>query len=135
MSTDVLVNQVGADGLMSLATAVGFLNAAIAILLAHRSNTRLFWASNSFAGVVTLTGGMVIMGYIFSPDAVYEIEAFSTMALPTASGFVVLGASLLSMASTKETPFYSSRFGIPSAIFRGFIPMLLALPVLIGWGI
>lgn len=129
------VDPSGANRWMSIGSSIGFLNVAVTIFLAHRSDARLFWVSTGFAGIVALMGAIVVSGYIFSSDVLYELEAFSTMALPTAVAFFCLGVALLTMPQVRQFTSFVQQREMHPLFFRCLVPAVMGLPLLVGWSI
>jgi PAS domain S-box-containing protein len=84
-------------GRMALATSLGFLLAAAALLLSRNaadSLPRSRLARSLVYGTVGI-GGLGVGGYAFDVELLYSIGGFDTMALHTATGFLVLAAGLV----------------------------------------
>lgn len=85
-----------AAGRMSQATALCFLlgGAALALLGAPR-RAWVCWAEVLAIGMGTI-GFIAVLGYALNAQDLYRIPGFSSMALHTSAGFIVLAAGILS---------------------------------------
>lgn len=114
---------------MSRATALAFLLVGFALLLLQ-GNARCVWAAQSLASAIFLLALLSLLAYLF--DARLDVaRPFSSMAVHTASAFVMLSAALVALRSDQgwvreffqNTP--TARLGR-----RYLISTVVALPLL-----
>lgn len=121
------------NGLMSIATAWGFLISGGGILLMIRLTPGRHWAV-SLSGVVTGTIGFAgVLAYISHVETLQGIPGFETLAFPTAMGFVLLGAALISLPKDNLLQDLMRFPGFHGLGVRVLLPIVLALPLLLGW--
>jgi PAS domain S-box-containing protein len=84
-------------GRMALATSLGFVLAAAALLLSRNAADSLPRSRLARALVYGTAGlgGLGVGGYAFDVELLYSISGFDTMALLAATGFLVLAAGLV----------------------------------------
>jgi len=119
-------------GRMSPATASCFLLYAGSALV---QLTRLRFsgmASQGLCGVGMLISGVALLGYLYGVN-VLGPRFFTTMAVHTASLFVLLGGAILLSSADNAFPriFSSSMTG--SRLARGWLPFVVLFPAVLGW--
>ncbi len=117
-------------GRMSGATALGFLFLGGSMLLL---SDRRPYAAQSLAVLAALNGFVACMGYLLGAHTLYDIPAYSSMAVHTAFLFIALGIAILTARP---------RFGMMAALIsecmggvmaRRVLPLAVVVPILFGW--
>jgi PAS domain S-box-containing protein len=123
-------------GRMSAATAIGFMLLGAALLLLTAEHRRgAVSLSQALSVIVVLTGLIGLQGYIYGTRELYSFFLFSSMALHTATLFVVAGAGTmwarphLGFVAILTDPHAGGRFIGPLVL-----PMA-ALLIAIGWAV
>lgn len=116
-------------GRMSLATAVGVLLVAIALLLTDRGRVM---AGQLVASVSLVIGATTLVGYTYGVESLYTIGAFKSIALRTAVGLVL--GSLGVLLQRSDAGYMSLITGNTAGgiIVRRFLPVATLVPVLGG---
>ncbi len=84
------------------------------------------------AVVVTLIGLAGLVGYISGIDSLYSFGRFTTMALPTSVGFVLLGGGLLLSRPERPPVRLMSTPTSGGALARRLLPVVVAVPMVLG---
>ncbi|MBL8483948.1 MAG: PAS domain S-box protein, partial [Rhodocyclaceae bacterium] len=84
------------NGRMSVATALAFSAAALALLAMPLAAASRPWSrvAHLGSGMVLLIGAFSVVGYLVSLDLLYSWRAFSSVALHTGLGFTLVGGGL-----------------------------------------
>ena len=86
--------------------------------------------------LVGFLGPMVaLITYVYSPVDLFGVRPFSTMALHTASGFLLFFVGLALSVRDRSALRFFTETGFGSATFRRFIGPAVAAPLVIGWGV
>jgi hypothetical protein len=119
-------------GRMSPATALGFLLLGSS-LLALEAGRRWPFLFQGCTLLSTLNGLIAVAGYIYGVHSLYGVAAFSSMALHTAALFVVAG--LASVAARPQAGLMRavSSEHLGGLMARRVLPLVLVLPIVIGW--
>lgn len=119
-------------GRMAQTTAFQFLTAAGAFLLVEASTRASRWLQQILSLACALIGLSVLLGYAYRAKNLYEVAGSSSVALPTAIAFVVLGAGLL--CARKDGIIAVMLSGGPGGqLAARMMPAVLAAPVIFGW--
>jgi len=117
-------------GRMTPVTALSFAMSGVSLLLFAVPRGR--WLQQALAlatGLVGLTG---VLGYLYDVKQLYQFAGVASMALHTAAGFVVLSVGLL-FARTDGLVRVLSGAAPGSQLARRFLPVVILLPILLGW--
>ena len=117
-------------GRMVQVTALCFGMSGAALLLLKRRSGR--WAQQVLAASVCLFGLVGLLGYLYGVKSLYQLVGYSSMALLTAAGFVILGAGLL-LARKDGLARVLIGPGPGHQLARRFLPAAILLPILLGW--
>jgi PAS domain S-box-containing protein len=120
-------------GRMALATAVAFLLLGTSLLLLGANSVRWSRHTQLLALAVILAGALALLGYCYGVEALYDLVAYSPMALHTAVMLIVLGMGVL--AARPESGLmatFTSEYG-GGAMARRILPVALTLPFVTGW--
>ncbi len=118
-------------GRMALATATGFAFTGLALVLLH---SRRWSAVSQVAAIIgTLIGVLAILGYAYGISALYGVFAYSSVALHTAAGLVIINLGVI--LSRPERGFMAVVTSNTSGgvMARQLLPLALTAPYLIGW--
>ncbi len=72
-------------------------------------------------------------GYLYSPQSLYSASMFSTMALHTAIGFLVIGIGILHAVPGRGFMAISLDPGPGGRLLRWLVPAVVAIPLGLGW--
>ncbi len=128
----VVATNLPSPGRMTVAASIGFTGLGLAILLIDR---RVRWLVHSqwFAIAPGLAGLVGFLGYIYGPQSLLNVPAFSSMAIHTSVLFLALSAAALFARPTVGFPApIMSRF-TGGLLARRILPLAIALPFLFGW--
>ena len=117
-------------GRMALATALGFAFAGLALVLLDSRRAR--WGSQAAAIVVNLIGVLAILGYGYGVAALYGVGAYSSMALHTAAGLVVMSLGALAARPHRGLMAILTSNGAGGVLTRRLLPLAIVVPFLIG---
>lgn len=83
-----------------------------------------------FAIVIGIMG---VAGHLYDADTLFSIAGYSTVSLPTALLFVIVGAGSLGLQPDQAVlaPFMKRHSG--GAMGRRLLPAVIAMPMLLGW--
>lgn len=116
---------------MASATAFALMCGGAALLVF--TQRRLAWVAQILGILTALIGLVALEGYLFGMAALYDIEAFSSVALNTAFSLVLLGIGIL-FASSDRGIMRSLTANAPGGIMaRSVLPVVIILPILVGW--
>ncbi|GAA0766850.1 hybrid sensor histidine kinase/response regulator [Ideonella azotifigens] len=118
-------------GRMAEATAAGLLCAALALLLLDASPWRP--VAQGAATVGALIGLLACVGYAYGVEALYGVGAYSTLALHTAIGLVVLCLGALLARPSEGLMRLLVDKGAGGMAARRLLPYVLCGPFILGW--
>lgn len=119
-------------GRMSIGTALGFGLSGLALLLLDL-RYRSIVVSEWLAGITTLNGLLAIIGYLYGVEELYRVAPYSSMAIHTATAFVLVGLCIT---------FLRPRIGFTGHVFgqgaggyaaRRLLPIVSLAPIFLGW--
>ncbi|MBI5335944.1 MAG: response regulator [Burkholderiales bacterium] len=98
-----------------------------------RSRRRQLRAIQALALIVGIGSLLVVVGYAYGEPAMFQLAGLENMALHSALAFCLLSVGLL--CATPHAPLMRTLSGDlqGSLLARVFLPVLLTLPVLLGW--
>ncbi len=117
-------------GRMAGATALGFVLFGGSVLL---MSNQWPYPSQSLALLTSLNGLVACVGYMLSVPSLYEVAAYSSMALHTALLFAVLGLAVLAARPRLGVMASITSEHTGGAMARRVLPFVLAVPMLLGW--
>jgi len=118
-------------GRMALATAVGFSFTGLALLLLDHRRVRSLSRTAALTG--SLIGFLAIIGYSYSVTALYGVVAYSSMALHTAMGFLLINLGILLCRPSRGLMFVLTSNTSGGIMARQLLPLVFTAPLLIGW--
>jgi len=114
-------------------TGVDFVLVGGALLLLDlelRSRTR---PSEWLALATGLTALLAVEGYVFGRSSLYQIPFFSVISLHTALSFLACSLALLAARPAGGLMRYVTAPGVGGASLRRLLPIVVSLPIVIGW--
>ena len=114
-------------------TAGLFLLIAIALLLLRASGKGPRLAVDLLASAVAAGAYLAIVGYLYQAPALYTVPGYSSMALPTAIGLLLLGAGVLSAQPERGVMRLIASRRAAGATARRLLPVAIVGPVLLGF--
>lgn len=117
-------------GRMTPVTALSFAISGVSLLLFAVPRGR--WPQQTLALATGLFGLTGLLGYLYDVKQLYQFAGVTSMALHTAAGFLVLAVGLL-FARTDGLARVLSGAGPGSQLARRFLPVVILLPILLGW--
>ncbi len=120
-------------GRMAPGTAVCLVLSATALSLYLIGSTRATRWAQGLALLVLSLGGIAALGYMFDIDVLYRIGLYSSMAVHTAFGFVLLGIGLLTLKIERGWLAVYASSGPGGVLLRRMLPAVILLPVLMAW--
>jgi PAS domain S-box-containing protein len=121
-------------GRMAPATAVLFVAAAFAMIVAGRRGRPSKIAVRAVLVVMLAVSLLVLIGSVYDSSSFRAFGAQTPMALPTSIAFLALTAGIATMRIPKEhllRVMYGT--GPASSLARRLIPAAIAVPILFGW--
>ena len=119
------------QGRMSLATALAFTFTGFALILLDNRHVRAL--SRTSALIACLIGFLAIIGYLYSVAALYGVVAYSSMALHTAVGFMVINLGVILTRPTRGLMAVMTSNSSGGMMARRLLPLVFTAPLLIGW--
>lgn len=120
-----------APGRMAMATALAFTLSGLALVcLCHR---RTFLLAQIAALTSALVSILAILGYAYGVGALYRIDAYSSVALHTAFGFLVLNFAVLLTRPQHGLLAVISSNTTGGVMARRLLPISVISPFVIGW--
>ncbi len=117
-------------GRMAAPTALGFVLLSVSVLLA---TTGKAYSAQIFALLTSLNGFIPCTGYLLGVRSLYNVAAYSSMALHSAILFVVLGLATLAARPRLGLMAAITSEYLGGAMARRVLPLVLALPIFFGW--
>jgi PAS domain S-box-containing protein len=118
-------------GRMAVATALAFVLSGMALTALGLARWQM--AAQLAALMASLIGVLAMLGYAFDVRTLYGVFAYSSVALHTAVGFVVLNLGLLCVRPREGLMDVVSSQGDSGVLVRRLLPVALVAPFLIGW--
>jgi hypothetical protein len=120
----------GPPGRMAQATATGFASCGLALMLL---DTRWQIVSRTAALVAGMIGLLAVLGYAYDVKSLYGVGAYSSVALHTALGIVVvsMGTQLARPSQGWMSVVTSTTTG--GLLARRLLPFAVTAPFVIGW--
>lgn len=118
-------------GRMSGATAFNFFLGGAALLDIARSRRAV--VAQCLGLAVFLSSGLAALGYLYGVEALYAVAPYASMALHTALGFLLLGASILSLRPDVGLMRIVSGKGAGGVMARRLLPAVMIMPPVLGW--
>lgn len=116
---------------MSSATALCFLLTGFALVLLDFQVGRIVWPAQWLALGVGTAGLMGVTGYLQGPETLYRVSGFSSMAIHTATGFLMLSGGVLLARPKRGWVETLTTDGFGGVVARYLIPAAVALPLLL----
>jgi diguanylate cyclase (GGDEF)-like protein/PAS domain S-box-containing protein len=116
---------------MAIATAAGLALSGLALLLLDSRRWRRGSQAAALLGCVI--GILALLGYAYDVSALYGIGAFSTVAVHTAAGLVVVNLGVLFARPQRGLMAVVTSRTSGGLIARRLLPLALTAPFVIGW--
>ena len=113
-------------------TAGFFLLIAVALLLLRTSRRRVHALVDLLAGAVVAGAYLAIIGYLYHAPALYTVPGYSSMALHTAIGHLLLGAGVFLAQPDRGLMRLIMSPRAAGATARRLLPVAILAPVLLG---
>ena len=126
----VLTDHMPVPGRMAIAAATNFLlaGAALAIL-----DTRARWLSQLLALLAIGVASLAILGYTYDVSEIYYGAFFSSVALHTAIGTLLVGIGILLVRPAHGVVAILVSGTVGGTLARRLLPLAVATPLLVGW--
>ncbi|MEX8517980.1 MAG: PAS domain S-box protein [Leptothrix sp. (in: b-proteobacteria)] len=119
------------SGPIASVTAANFMLLGSALLLLGTRRTALRRSLEGLALLAGLLALIALIGYAYNTDALYRL-AGSSIAMPTALGFVILALGVLSARPDGLAGVFAGP-GLGGQVARRFLPLMLMATLTIGW--
>lgn len=120
-------------GRLSPVTAAGFVLLGTAILGNDTRSARVRLGVQFLVFVALLAALLATAGYLYGIESLYAVAPYSSMALHTATGFLMLGAGVLLARPDRGWMRAVVDAGPGGLLLRLVVPFAVALPVFLGW--
>ena len=121
-----------APGRMSPVTALCFLLVAGALLSAQAAARTLRRAGRILAGSVGILGMLSLAGYLYGADKLHSLPGFSSMAVHTALGFLLLSAGVIIAFPERGFMTTAASATLGGLLARRLLPVAVLVPVVLG---
>lgn len=129
---EVLVRDLGGGpdpGRMSPMTAASFVAAGLALVLI--ANGRIIIPQALALGVGS-AGLVALLGYLYGVEALYHIGPYSSMAVHTASLFILVAVGILSLTRASGIVRVMTAGGVGAVMVRRLLPVVILVPIAVG---
>lgn len=140
LGIDQLLFRVARDGVqtphpgrMATATALNFVMAGLALLGLGGAGRRRWRATAALAMWVWLGGFLSFIGYLYGVKTPCAFTPFSSMAMHTALGFVVLATGVLCAQGGIGPLQILTSEGPGGSLARRLLPFAIGIPLAVGW--
>ena len=123
----------GQPNRMAPNTALNFLLLGSALLLLDKKIRRGLHVSDVLILISIFDSLLPIIGYLYGTKLFYGVGNFIPMALHTALLFLILGIGILLARPGRGINVTILDRGISGVMMRRFLPVVIGLPILIGW--
>ena len=120
-----------APGRPAAATSVMILLLSVALLIGRRDGLR--WLKTFAALCTTMIAWAALTGFLFGPQALRQVPAFNSVALPTAALLLALAMAVLAAKPVSEPVRTAVGSGIGGVICRWLLPAATLAPPTFGW--
>lgn len=122
-----------APGRMSAFAATGFLLGSMALVALGAKRPWLQRASEAFALCVLLVGWIALIGYLYSVDVLVGVPGYTSMAVHTAVGFVVLAVGFFAARPHRGLLALLTQQNLAGAAARRLLPAIVIISGGVGW--
>lgn len=120
-------------GRMAPNTALCFALSGFALLLIDSAHRAARAAAQAASLAVLFLGFLAVSGYLLSVDALYGVAGYTSMALPTAVAVTLLAGGVLASRPDRGVVAILAQANLAGAALRRFLPLLVAVPLLLAW--
>jgi PAS domain S-box-containing protein len=118
---------------MSPVSAAAFLVAGAGLFLLDRPTHRLLHPTDVCANLILLGGMVSLVGHLYGVEALYHISIYSSMAIHTGFGLILLAVGLLFARPDRGFARIFTRGSAGAVLARRLLPAAILLPVVLGW--
>ncbi len=118
-------------GRMAPATATNFVLAGLALMLCNANRSP--WLTQLLASLIAINSGLALAGYLYGAASLYNISQYSSVALHTAVGFLLVALSILFAQPDRGVMSLVTSDSIGGIVVRRLLPVFLVLPAVLGW--
>jgi len=119
-------------GRMSLMTAISFAFIGFSLFFIKKGIDSTSWFNQLLALFTGLIGSTGLIGYIFDVTSLYQVGPFSSMAVHTSIGFILLSAGTLCAQPQAGLMKIVSTESIGGVLLRRFLPFVFGIPISLG---
>ena len=131
---DLQTQQVSFLGRMGFATALCFVLTGLSLLIiVNRLSEKAVLASQYLVAVVLSISALALVGYMYDVQALYRLAPYSSMALNTATAFLLYSLGLLCVRPEYGWMRLISTKTAGGTILRRLLPSILGVPLVLGW--
>ena len=120
-------------GRMAPNTALSFALLGTALLLLDAGSRRVQAVSQASAVVTLVVGFIAVVGYACNAAALIGVAGYTTMAVHTAGGLVVLSTGVLACRPHRGLMAILARDNMAGSSLRRLLPWIFAVPFTLGW--
>ncbi|MBI3961709.1 MAG: hypothetical protein HY335_03075 [Deinococcus sp.] len=129
----VRADSTSLPGRMASATALNFVVLGLALLFLDVKTRRGHWPAQFLALLGVLIGFLALIGYAYGVQALYAIAFYTSMALHTAATLTVLAVGVLLARPDRGLMTLVTSDGVGGMLVRRRLPVVLGVPLLLGW--
>ncbi len=115
------------------ATAANFLLLGLALMLLSSQRSLARRVAECFALAVCLVATLTLIGYLYGVHSLYGVFYFSSVAVHTAATFVLLSVGVFCAPAEDKQSAPERIANVGSMMARRFFPVVLGLPIALGW--
>ena len=120
-------------GRMALATALTFFLISVALLLLGFEKRKAEWAAQIITLVTSIIPLISLICYFYNVEPIYEVAAFSSMALHTAMTAALMCVGILFLRPTQGFMLVITSPYSGGIMVRRLLPFVILGPIIIGW--
>lgn len=120
-------------GRMAFASALCFSLIGAASIFIRMGNGKVLAIVQYLAVIVLAISFPALVGYVYDVEALYKFGAYSSMALHTTVGFILLALGTLTSRPDRGWMRLISTETAGGSVLRRILPFILGIPIFIGW--
>ncbi len=125
--------QTSSPGRMALVSALCFTLAGTALAFLDSPVRAFRQMAVASAFVVLLAGYLASVGYLLDVEALFGVAGYTSMAVHTAVGLVVLSIGILASRPTRGVVAILAQDTAAGAAIRRLLPLIVAAPLAVAW--
>ncbi|HUE98811.1 MAG TPA: PAS domain S-box protein [Anaerolineales bacterium] len=130
---DLQTIEASFPGRMSLATAFNFAMLSVALLVLDAEIRGNFRPAQFLALTAGAVAAIALLGYLYGVDTLYNVRAYSSMALHTALGLALLSLGILCARPQKGFMEIAITETVGGIVLRRLMPLTILILVVLGW--